>query len=60
MGFERTLIISILFTSAICLIVLSCLIWNRRTSSSRGAQYFALGLAATAVYTFGYGMELSS
>lgn len=60
MGFERTLIISILFTSAICLIVLSYLIWNRRIRSSRGAQYFSLGLAATAVYTFGYGMELSS
>lgn len=58
MGFERTLIISILFTSAVCLIVLSILIWNRRSAASRAALYFSLGLAATAIYTFGYGMEL--
>jgi len=60
MGFERTIIISTLFTSAISLIVLSILIWNRRAGSRRGVLYFSLGLMATAIYTFGYGMELST
>jgi diguanylate cyclase (GGDEF)-like protein len=60
MSFERTLIISTLFSSTIVLIFLAISVWNRRAASGQAAVYFSIGMAATAMYTFGYGMELSN
>jgi diguanylate cyclase (GGDEF)-like protein len=60
MAYERTLIISTFFAFTIFLFILTVITWKRKASSGKAAGYFSLGLAAAAIYTFGYSMELSS
>ena len=56
---ERISIVISLFLTAICSISLAIFIWAKR-SSSKAAVYLMICMSAIAIYSFGYGMELSS
>lgn len=56
---ERIPIVIGLFTTTVITLILAIFIWLRN-SSSRAALYLAICISATAIYSFGYGMELLS
>ena len=56
---ERVLLIAELILTSLVLILLGVLSWNRR-STGKAAIFLAMCLWAVAIYSFGYGMELSS
>jgi diguanylate cyclase (GGDEF)-like protein len=60
MTHERALIIIILLSAAVVTLSLSVIAWRRRASAGPPAIYFSLCMAAVSIYSFGYGMEVSS
>ncbi len=56
---ERIFFIVELILTALVLVLLGVMSWNRR-STGKAAVFLAICLWAVAIYSFGYGMELSS
>ncbi|MBG0786677.1 MAG: diguanylate cyclase [Anaerolineaceae bacterium] len=56
---ERIFLIVELILTALVLVLLGVMSWNRR-STGKAAVFLAICLWSVAIYSFGYGMELSS